>query len=158
MSPPAATPHKPVRLSPAHGEGVRLEHARYDLRSRDGAHICWVPRDRAEQGLAVGSLELWRGQGGAYLRAVGVPYPTISRKASAGPDSRHTLHGREATAPANPAALYRPNYAACNLWTQLNAEDIERASRQHERRADALAQRNLGRVRDRTAKRIGTAA
>jgi hypothetical protein len=92
-----------------------LSHDKYDLRARDGKLICTVARAKAEQGIASGDLELWNGPSGACLRAVGSSYPAGSRHSNIVPDSRHTLHGKEATA-VNPAALYRHNAGGCQAY------------------------------------------
>lgn len=117
MSPPSAVrPSADIRLGPADGRALLNEV--YDLRGRDGKVICGVPRDKAEQGIAAGQLELWRGRHGAYLRPVALSYPGESRALNINPDSRHTLHGREAVARGNPSALYDHNRRACANWTR----------------------------------------
>lgn len=77
--PPTARPSRNIRLSPA--DGIALSHDRYDLRARDGMLICHVSRDHAERGIATGTLELWRGPDGAYLRAAAsLVYPEHERR------------------------------------------------------------------------------
>lgn len=116
MRPPGAARGQHIRLSPADGTSVHLDRARYELRGRDGRLICTVARERAAQGIASGALEMWAGPSGAYLQAPEACYPDVARFANVHPDSRHTLHGDKATAPANPAALYRHNQMACNEY------------------------------------------
>jgi hypothetical protein len=105
-----------IRLSPAGGGAVSLDHETYDLRGRDGKRICRVSRQRAEEAIANGSLELWSGPAGAYLRSPETSYPDRPRLSSISPDSLHTLHGREAAALANPQARYRHNHCGCSTW------------------------------------------
>ena len=75
-----------------------------------------MAREGAAQEIAAGALELWAGPSGAYLRAPEAAYPDAPRLANVHPDSRHTLHGNKATAPANPGALYRHNQTACDEY------------------------------------------
>jgi hypothetical protein len=117
-----------IRLSPA--DGIVLFKATYELRGRDGIKICDVARDKAEAGIRAGTLELWDGRHGAYLRGVGLAYPEDgSRRVSVSPDSRHTLHGNESmTAGANVNRLYRHNGKGCASWgtTAAPVKDYER--------------------------------
>lgn len=94
--PPTARPARNVRLSPA--DGIPLPHDSYALRARDGKLVCTVSRNRAEQGIASGVLELWDGPSGAYLRGTNLSYPAEERSSNVSPDSRHTLHGDLASA------------------------------------------------------------
>jgi hypothetical protein len=105
-----------IRLDPA--EGIALLKPSYELRGRDGIKICDVVRERAEAGIHAGSLELWEGRHGVYLRGVGLAYPDDgSRRVSVAPDSRHTLHGNESTtAGANVNRLHRHNTKGCSVW------------------------------------------
>jgi hypothetical protein len=114
MSPESAGDGRNIRLNPARTEGLSLD--RYDLRARDGKLICTVSRDRAEQGIADGQLELWQGVHGAYLRPVTAAYPTASRQTDVTPDSLHPRHGRVAAAAANSSALHRHNDRGCRTW------------------------------------------
>ena len=105
-----------IRLSPA--DGIALLKPSYELRGRDGIKICDVVQEKAEAGIQAGTLELWEGRHGAYLRGVGLAYPKDgSRRVSVSPDSRHTLHGDESmTAGANVNRLYRHNGKGCSSW------------------------------------------
>jgi hypothetical protein len=88
MNSPAAAETN-IRLSPA-DTGALLMRA-YDLRGRDGNRVCTVAREEAERGIAAGSLELWKGPAGAYLRSASLPYPERERATSRPPDSRPSL-------------------------------------------------------------------
>jgi hypothetical protein len=109
---------KDIRLSPA--DGIPLSNERYDVRARDGKLIRTVDRAKAELAIASGHFELWSGPSGAYLRPVNLAYPTESRHSNMVPDSRHTLHGREATTNgASLSALYRHNADGCETWRKF---------------------------------------
>ena len=88
-SPPGARAHTDIRLSPAKS-GTLLMRS-YDLRGRDGKLVCSVSREQALQGVAAGSLELWSGAAGAYLRAAKLAYPEQARGASYSAGARPAL-------------------------------------------------------------------
>jgi hypothetical protein len=55
-------------LSSKRGSVTPLKRAHYDLRAHDGTFICYVTREKAEAGIADGSLELRYGAHGVDLR------------------------------------------------------------------------------------------
>lgn len=54
----AAAGRNNVRLSPT--AGIPPRNTSYELRARNGKLICFVSRERAEEGIADGRLESWR--------------------------------------------------------------------------------------------------
>jgi len=86
--PPAAR-HTDIRLSPGAGKALLMRS--YELRGRDGKRVCTVSREQAQNGVDVGSLELWAGAAGAYLRAVDLAYPEQARSTSYSADARPAL-------------------------------------------------------------------
>jgi hypothetical protein len=87
-SPRSVRPNKDIRLSPADGEA--LSKQKYELRASDGALVCLVSRRHAESGIRAGSLTLWKGKSGAYLRATPIavpPLPALPKGAVKAPPS-----------------------------------------------------------------------
>src|SRR5262249_39818661 len=108
--PPAARPHESNRLSPANG--IPLLNDQYDLRGSDGLLICRVSRERAEQGIRAGQLELRQGRAGAYLSPTQKTPVNRERRTSTSPRTWLGPHEPGQGAPT----MYAHNAPVCNAY------------------------------------------
>jgi hypothetical protein len=114
VSPPETGGVQPTRPSPAHGRA--LSHENYDLRTRDGLFICRVSREKAEQRIALGDIELASSRSGAFLRPV-APSSVPRRERNTGGAGKVLIGPR--TPGVGSPARYRHNESACAAFSPV---------------------------------------